>query len=190
MGHSTQALWWPFFLCTQSAILTEGSVAKACTPAKPSPSSLPGDVSALWAWDVKNNEDCLRFLQMDPNVFLHLLAPLKACSLSFIPPLPIVQPYLLQQLNYQYKGLMTRAPVITSQTSLSSDSYGFCFHPDGVSDGLNSNCGSSGPISSTRLICIQASGGISLSLLFVGCRGHHRKRGRGVWRIYILHRAW
>ena len=72
LGNMPSPHWWPLFLCTQSAIATEGSVSRAYIWARASASWLPGGVSALWTgmWD---SEYHLSLLQVNPNVFPYIL---------------------------------------------------------------------------------------------------------------------
>lgn len=62
-------------------------------------------------WDMENSENCPRLLQVNPDVFSHILTHNSLLLIS-TPPVAIVQ-YLrlipLEQPNCQYKGLMTRA---------------------------------------------------------------------------------
>ena len=74
LGSVPSHLWWPLFLCTQSAVTSEGSVARAHIQAR---ASFP-DCQGVWCFmsgDVENNEDCLKVLQMDPNGPWHIPTP-------------------------------------------------------------------------------------------------------------------
>lgn len=70
--HPTLTLQWLLFLCTQSALSTEGSVARAYA-------WLGHQLPDCWGMlvpykpDVENEKEYLRLLQLNPNVFLHIL---------------------------------------------------------------------------------------------------------------------
>lgn len=74
MCHLTQAWRWPFLPCIQSVVSTEGQQLKPVS--KPQLPDCRGH-QCLMSWDMEDSEDCLRFLQMDPHVFLHILTPYR-----------------------------------------------------------------------------------------------------------------
>ena len=67
---STRPLWLPLFLHTKSAISTKGSVARTYIQVKHQLPICQGVCQCLIS-----SKNCLRFLQVNPNVFPYILTP-------------------------------------------------------------------------------------------------------------------
>lgn len=98
-------------LCTQSVVSTKVSVVVVHTQGRISASWFARRCPYLMRQDMGDSKDCLRLLQVNPNVHPHILTPSGFIYESSIPQLLIVQAKGLISLEYsncQCKGLMAR----------------------------------------------------------------------------------
>ena len=190
--HST--LVWQCSLYASNLLYLLKVITRTPTHARASASQLPGGISALLArmWKIVRPASCsCRWIQMSYHIpwppKAYLWSPLSFSLSLTIELMPSEQP-TVNAKGLQPRLRRDRQPNPSKFRPLATTVHS-CFHPDGVSVWLKSDCCPCGWAALTRPTHVPGINGNFLHFLPTGRRGYHEYRSGGISRIHIFSRA-